>query len=83
MTEPAGRQRLRDEIIPGSVRVEVVQHVEQRMTIRCGRCGFEFDVMTWNHTTRCRLCGRVCRFRYVPLRGVGNVVPFRSPPRPN
>jgi tRNA(Ile2) C34 agmatinyltransferase TiaS len=51
----------RDSIIPGSLRTEVTTLTETLVTLRCGRCGSEFDARAECKTTRCKRCGRVCR----------------------
>lgn len=71
------RPRIRDVIIPGSVRIRRTVTEEEIMTIRCGACASEFEVHTWNHTTRCRQCGRVCRFGSGEAPSAENVIPLR------
>lgn len=63
-------------IIPGSVRIRVTHYEDEVMTVRCGQCSSEFEVYTFNRTTRCKLCGRVCRFDQA-VTGAPNVVPIR------
>lgn len=65
-----------DAVIPGSVRTERSEHESELMTIRCGGCGHEQEVNTFNHTSRCRGCGRTCRFGPPPP-AAENVVPIR------
>ncbi len=55
------RPAIRDLIIPGSLRTEVTTWETQLVTVRCGRCGREFDARAECKTTRCQACGRVCR----------------------
>lgn len=52
---------VRDLIIPGSLRTEVTTWETTYVTVRCGRCGSEFDARAECKTTRCKGCGRTCR----------------------
>ena len=70
----------RDLIIAGSFRVEVRTWETALVTLRCGRCGDEFDARSECKTTRCGKCGRVCRLDTAEQAGP-NVIPFR--PRSN
>ena len=65
-----------DLIIPGSFRVEVRTWETRLVTLRCGRCGAEFDARSECRTTRCGNCGRVCRLDTAQQAGP-NVIPFR------
>lgn len=74
--DPRGKPAApRDAVIPGSVRTRRSEHQSELMTIRCGGCGHEQDVSTSNHTSRCRQCGRTCRFTLPPA--AENVIPLR------
>jgi hypothetical protein len=67
---------VRDLIIPGSLRTEVTTLTWTLVTLRCGRCGSEFDARAECKTTRCKRCGRVCLLgTELPL----NVIPLRRP----
>lgn len=70
------RAKNTDVIVPGSVRVEVIHHDWTAATIRCGRCGHEFEVRIGGHTARCKACGRVCQLDTAVVPG-GNVTPIR------
>jgi hypothetical protein len=71
-----GRVVIRDVIIPGSIRVEHIV-TETLITIRCGRCGHEFDdARAECRTSRCKRCNRVCRLDQAAEVG-GNVISIR------
>lgn len=65
-----------DTVVAGSVRTERTEHASELMTIRCGGCGNEQDVHTFNHSSTCRECGRTCRFG-APPPAAENVIPIR------
>lgn len=70
------RPKITDLIVPGSVRVERVVLEQTVMTVRCGRCGSEFDALASGHTKRCRRCRRVCQLDSPVVIG-DNVPPIR------
>lgn len=65
--------RIRDVIIPGSVRTKRVEWTT--VTARCGRCGHEQDVSAHGHTARCTACRRVMRLDHAA--DAENVTPIR------
>lgn len=69
------RRRIVDLIVPGSVRIEVIHHEWTAATIRCGRCGHEFEVRIDGHTARCKACSRVCQLDSAVV--IGDVTPIR------
>lgn len=70
-----------DVIIPGSLRTEVTTWTSTYVTVRCGRCGTEFDARAECKTTGCKKCGRTCRLDRAAQAGP-NVVPLRGRQRP-
>jgi len=70
------KERIRDLIVPGSVRVERVTHEWTLMTIRCGQCGNEFEVLANRKASRCKRCWRFCRYGQAPT--TENVTPLRG-----
>lgn len=66
--------RIRDVIIPGSVRTVVIQWTV--FAVRCGRCGHEQETRTECRTTRCTSCRRVMRLDQA-VTGAANVTPIR------
>jgi ribosomal protein S27E len=67
--------RIRDVIVPGSMRTEVLHHEWLAVTARCGRCGHEQAVHADGHTSRCKACGRVMRLDQA-VTGSANVTPI-------
>jgi ribosomal protein S27E len=69
------RPRIRDLIVPGSVRVERTVWETTVMTVRCGRCSHEQEVNAHGHTARCKRCSRVMRLDRAPV--AENITPIR------
>ena len=67
--------RIRDVILPGSIRTEPVIWETVLVTLRCGRCGHEFDARAECRTSRCKRCERVCRLDTAAA--AANVTPIR------
>ena len=68
---------VRDLIVPGSLRTKVTTITHTLVTLRCGRCGAEFDAYAECKTTRCKRCGRVCRLD-TAAELAPNVTPIRN-----
>lgn len=69
---------IRDLVVPGSLRVVVTESTY--ITIRCGRCGREFErcVHPYSRTASCRRCRRTCRID--PAAVAAEAAPNVTPP---
>lgn len=66
--------RIADVVVPGSLRTEV--RAQSYVTVRCGKCGHEFEARAECKTTRCKECNRTCRLDS-PAGSALNVIPLR------
>ncbi len=66
--------RIRDVVVPGSIRVVVRE--DAYVTVSCGRCASQFETNAEFRTSRCKNCGRVCRLDGTADAGL-NVTPIR------
>lgn len=64
---------LTDVVVPGSLRTEV--RTQSYVTVRCGKCGTEFEARAECKTSRCKNCGRACRLT-PPASAGPNVIPM-------
>jgi hypothetical protein len=70
--------RIRDVVVPGSIRVKRTVWETTVMTVVCGQCGRDLEVSAGGHTATCK-CGRTCRLDSAPA--AANVTPIRRAAR--
>jgi ribosomal protein S27E len=58
-------RRIRDTVVPGSVRAEHVEYDFTYVTVICGRCGHEQEAGFYDYTrtSTCRSCGRAIQIQ--------------------